>query len=131
MYEAEVISQPDNVVKVYRGLCSTTFKDRLSTHNAGFNHRKNSKSCELSKYIWELKDSNKTYSIRWKILKEVHGRLVGRNCKLCVTEKMFINEYQDRDRLLNINCVQKCRHESKYLLSRYAVGNNRKNDTMD
>ena len=119
VYEAEVTSHPDEVVNDYRGLCSTTWKDRYAVHNQGFNHKKYSKGCELAKHIWSLKDSQKTFSLKWSILQRVRGRLVGGECKLCVTETMLINKHPNKERLLNKNSIQKCRHENKYLLSRY------------
>ena len=135
VYEAEITSHPDEVVKQYRGLCSTTFKTRLGVHKEGFNHRKYSKGCELAKYVWEIKDSHKTYDIKWKILKKVNGRSIGGACKLCTTEKLCIIEHPNADKLLNSNSIQKCRHDAKYMLS--SMGNNTRtrtggrNDTMD
>ena len=131
VYEAEITSQPDNVAMYYRGLCSTTFKTRLGVHNQGFNHRQYAKKCELSKYVWTLKDSNRNYDIKWKLLTKVNGRKVGNACKLCTTEKLYIIEYPKEEKLLNSHCIEKCRHESKYMLSSYKAKNGRRNDTMD
>ena len=39
-----------------------------------FNHRQHSKTTELSKYIWSLKDAKISYSIKWSIVEKVHGR---------------------------------------------------------
>ena len=130
IYEAEVTSQPENVVKHYRGLCSTDFKARLAVHHQCMNHRRYAKGCELSKYVWELKDSNREYDIKWKLLKQVKGRKVGGVCKLCTTEKLYIVEHPNKDMLLNSNCIQKCRHEAKYMLSKYGEKPGR-NDSMD
>ena len=131
VYEAEITSQPDNIVRYYRGLCSTKFKERLAVHHQCINHRQYAKGCELSKYVWELKDSNRTYDIKWKVVKHVKGRKVGNSCKLCTTEKLCIIEHPNKDILLNTNCIQKCRHESKHMLSSYGVKRGRSNDTMD
>ena len=120
IYEAEITSHPDEIVRDYRGLCSTTFKARWGVHKEGINHRKYAKSCELTKYVWEIKDKNQTFDIKWKILKRVNGRLIGGACKLCTTEKLFIIEHPEPKKLLNSNCITKCRHEGKYMLS--AVG---------
>ena len=135
VYEGHITSHPDEVERDYRGLCSTTFKARLGVHNEGFNHRQYSKSCELSEYVWELKDNEKTFDIKWKILKKVNGRLVGGACKLCTTEKLLIIEHPDKEKLLNSNCIQKFRHEAKYMLSQfdkiYRSRTVRGNDVMD
>ena len=116
VYEAKITSHPDETVKDYRGLCSTTFKDRLYVHNQHCNHREHMNKCELAKYVWQLKDSDKTYDISWKILKKVNGRLIGGSCRLCTTEKLLIIEHPDRDKLLNTHCIQKCIHGNKYML---------------
>ena len=127
VYEANITSHPDEVVKDYRGLCSTTFKDRFGVHKEGFNHRRYSKGCELAKYVWELKDTQKTFSVKWSILEKVHGRLIGGQCRLCVTETLFINEHPDKGKLLNKSSIKKCRHETKFLLKRF----NNRNRTND
>lgn len=124
VYEAAITSHPDEVVKDYRGLCSTTFKVRYGVHKEGFANRVYSKGCELAKYVWKLKDSRKTFNLKWKTLKKVNGRMVGGECKLCTTETMLINEHPNKDKLLNQNSIQKCRHENKYMLSQY--GNRRR-----
>ena len=93
--------------------------------------------CELAKYVWHLKDNGKTFDVQWRILKKVNGRLVGGACKLCTSEKLLIIEHPNKDRLLNANCIQKCRHDAKYLLSGIsrvsgrARNNNTGIDTMD
>ena len=130
VYKAEITSLPGGEVKDYIGICSTTFKDRLSTHHTSFNHRKYIASTELSKHIWNLKDSNKTYRIKWNLVKKVNGGGSSRNfCRLCVTEKLCIIEHPNRDKLINSNCISKCRHQNKNLLSH--IGKNRRNDSMD
>ena len=137
VYEAEITSHPDEVVKDYRGLCSTTFKARWAVHKQHFNNREHMNKCELAKYVWHLKDNGKTFDVQWRILKKVNGRLVGGACKLCTSEKLLIIEHPNKDRLLNANCIQKCRHDAKYLLSGIsrvsgrARNNNTGIDTMD
>ena len=130
VYESKVTSLPEGDEKFYLGICSTSFKDRLGTHHSSFNHRKYKTSTELSKYVWDLKDTNKGYNISWRLVKKVYGRPVRNFCKLCLTEKLFIIEYPNKDKLINSNCINKCRHESKYLLSNNS-GRGRGNDTMD
>ena len=131
-YESTVVSHPDEVEKDYRGLCSTVWKHRWSVHNQHMNHWVHRNKCELAKYVWQLKEQNKTFDISWKLLKKVRGRLVGGACRLCTTEKLLILEHPDKSRLLNSNCIGKCRHGDKYMLA--SVNNNRTNpniDTMD
>ena len=133
VYEGTVVSHLDGAVKDYRGLCSTVWKDRWAVHNQHMNHRIHRTKCELAKYVWDLKEQNKTFTITWKILKKVYGRMVGGACRLCTTEKLFIIEHPDKSRLLNSNCIEKCRHGDKFLLA--SVNNNRNRninvDSMD
>ena len=119
VYEAVVTEHPAEEEKDYRGLTSTAWKSRYGVHNQGFNHRKYSKACELAKHVWKLKDSHKTFDIKWSILKKVCGRLVGGVCKLCTTETMLINEHPNKNRLLNKQSIQKCMHDRTLLLSKY------------
>ena len=43
---------------------------------------------------------------------------VNKTCGLCLTEKLLICEYVDRNRLINSRSelVSKCRHQNKYIL---------------
>ena len=50
------------------GSTSGTFKNRYSNHKASFNNRLKRHSIELSNYKWELKDANKDYNLKLKIL---------------------------------------------------------------
>ena len=121
IYNGDVINHTDNQISPYIGLTSTTFKDRLGVHNQGVNHRAYSGKCELSKHIWTLKDAGKNYSINWGIIKRVHGRLIGGECRLCVTEKLHIIQHPDPKRLLNSNSDIKCMHQQKYKLAALSV----------
>ena len=64
VYKAEVTNDKNQEKKVYIGLTETTFKERHRNHTKSFNNKKYLKETELSKYIWSLKDDNKTPSIK-------------------------------------------------------------------
>ena len=117
IYNGDVTNQSDNLTRPYLGLTSVAFKDRLGVHNQGINHKEKADSCELSKYVWALKDAGKRYSINWQIVERVRGRLVGGQCRLCVTEKLHIIQHPDPKRLLNSNSDIKCLHQRKYKLA--------------
>ena len=117
VYQGDVNNRTDNQVAPYVGLTSVSFKDRLGVHNQGINHRSHATSCELTKHVWTLKDSNKAFSINWRILEHVRGRLVGGECKLFSTEKLPIIEHVNQAALMNSNCDIKCPHQRKYKLS--------------
>ena len=130
LYEGTVTEVEEQVERDYVGLCSTDWKSRLGVHNQGFNHREHATRCELSKHIWNLKDSSKEYNLRWRLLKKVRGRLIAGACKLCASEKVAIINHPTPNRLLNSNWIQKCVHARKYLLA-YSKPVKVGNDTMD
>ena len=116
VYQASVKNEDDEEVKSYVGLCSTRFKDRLAVHRQHMNNRAHRTKCELANHVWQLKDDGKRFTISWKILKKVKGRLVGGACRLCTTEQLFIVEFPNKGELLNSKCIEKCRHGAKYSL---------------
>ena len=121
IYSGDVSDGTGNPARPYIGLTSVPFKDRLGVHRQGIRHKSYAGSCELSKHVWTLKDANQNYSIKWGILERVRGRLVGGECRLCVTEKLHIIEYPNEKLLLNSNCDIKCAHQRKYKLASLSV----------
>ena len=56
--------------QTYVGLTENSFKTRLANHlKASFNSFDKRNATELSKYVWELKNRNIDYTIKWKLLK--------------------------------------------------------------
>ena len=113
VYVGDVVNHTDSESRPYVGLTSVAFKDRLAVHNQGIKHRAHGNSCELTKHVWVLKDSNKAFSVKWNILEHVKGRLIGGECRLCVTEKLHIIEHHNQTELLNSNSDIKCVHAWK------------------
>ena len=66
IYRATV--KTNNITKFYGSSISTTFKNRYSNHKASFNNNFKRHNTELSNYIWELKNANKHYNLKWEIL---------------------------------------------------------------
>ena len=76
-----------------------------------FRHRRYEKDTELSKYIWELKDQNKNFEIKWSIYRKSCGyNQVAKSCNLCLMEKVLICNFKDKERLINkrVDLVSKC-----------------------
>jgi hypothetical protein len=69
IYQATVKTSDKRPTQTYVGLTENEFKTRYTNHKASFNNYEKRNSTELSKYIWNLKNNNISYSIRWKILK--------------------------------------------------------------
>jgi len=119
VYKAEVSSEEST--KIYYGLTAPGFKSRYNNHTESFRNKNKSNSSELSKYIWQLKDSNKPYSIAWSIAAHAASYRGGmKRCNLCLTEKLIIIQ-ADPQTLLNkrTELISKCRHQNKYLLKNF------------
>ena len=117
VYDGEVVNLTDSKSRPYVGLTSDPLKERLGVHNQGINHRAYSSKCELTKHVWALKDGNKAFKVKWNIRERVKGRLIGGECRLCVTEKLHIIEHPEYGaELLNSNSDIKCMHGRKHKL---------------
>lgn len=107
--------------ETYIGLTETTFKTRYANHKMSFNHEKHRHNTELSKYIWQLKERDKAYSITWRILARASPyNPATKRCNLCIAEKYFIiykhtmGTLNKRDELTST-----CRHAGKYSLRKF------------
>ena len=119
MYNALVDRLDTNKTKHYYGTCEKNFKERYNNHTASFRNKNKEKSTELSKNIWELKDSNIEHNLKWRIASKAHPYVSGsKKCDLCLTEKLTIIK---ADTLLNTRdeLVSKCRHIDKFTLRRF------------
>ena len=65
IYKAEV--HIDNDYKIYYGAVEGDFRFRYSNHTNSFRKRYYEHTTELSKYIWKLKDLEKTSILKWSI----------------------------------------------------------------
>ena len=113
VYQATVTSNDKTETCV--GLTAATFKSRLANHKASFKSKRN--ATELSNYIWQLKESNCSYSLNWKILCHAsHYSNSTKKCNLCIAEKYFII-FKPKQATLNkkTELISKCRHKDKFL----------------
>ena len=67
IYQAEVTSQTTK--ETYIGLCDTPFKLRHRNHTSSFRSERYRNATELSKHVWNLKDQNIQYDIKWRKIK--------------------------------------------------------------
>lgn len=114
IYNAQITT--NNATKNYIGLTEGTFKQRYSQHKLTFKHRKYTNSTELSKYIWQLRDKNEEFNIKWTIINRTRPyNNITKRCDLCLTEKLMIIKGNN---LLNkrSELISKCRHENKFYL---------------
>ena len=88
VYQATITTQESS--ETYVGLTATDFKTRWRNHEMSFKHEKRRNDTELSKYVWQLKDQKKNFTLSWKVLTKakVYTNLTKR-CNLCNTEKFL------------------------------------------
>ena len=117
IYKAEVLE--DNHTKnTYTGLTSNTFKDRYYGHRSSFNVRNSDNSTTLSTHVWNLKDKNENYEIKWSIIDRAKSfNPTTRRCGLCTKEKFYII-FQPEGATLNkrSELYSTCRHRLRELL---------------
>ena len=116
IYQAEVTSQTTK--ETYIGLCDTAFKLRYRNHTSSFRNERYRNAAELSKHVWNLKDKNIQYNIKWRKIKQARSYSnVAKKCNLCLWEKYFILCKPEMSSLNNRNeLVSCCRHSRKFLL---------------
>ena len=115
VYKATVTTSPGDA-RVYIGMTEHSFKMRFNNHKVSFKYHKHSHDTVLSKYIWDLKDSDTNFSIKWSIV--THARSYRGNpsrCYLCLMEKLCILS-ADKSTLLNkrSELITKYTNENKF-----------------
>ena len=100
------------------GLTETPFKEWFGNHTTDFKHKTYSKSTELSKYIWDLKETGINPIVKWSIVEEIYSNTKLNYCKLCLLEKLYIVDFIDDNCLLNKRneFVSGFKHQNKLLL---------------
>ena len=97
------------------------FKLRYSNNLKSLNNERYSTETELSKYAWGLKSQNKSFRIKWSVMKQVSAVCPGMKvCSLCTEEKRMIM-LSDKNNTLNIRSelFRKCRHGNSYKASNF------------
>ena len=120
VYQATVTTQTSS--ESYVGL-ATNFKDRYRNHTASFRHESKRNETELSKHIWTLQDTNKPFSIKWRIIKQCRPyNNINNKCNLCLFEKFVIICKKNLCSLNKRNeLASSCPHRNKYLLKNFVI----------
>ena len=73
----------------------------------------------LSQHVWNLKEKNDPYTIKWEILTKTKSYQPGsRICDLCISEKWKILTADPKKTLNKRSEISnKCRHRTKYKLA--------------
>ena len=116
VYQAKVTTKEKT--ETYIGLTATEFKTRWRNHQMSFKHENKKNDTELSKYLWQLKEKKKDFTIAWKILAKARAyTTLTKRCNLCISEKFFIISKPHMATLNKRNeLVSTCRHRRKYIL---------------
>ena len=117
VYRAEVSDENQNST-TYTGLTSNTFKTRYYAQRQSFKKRKLQHATTLSSYIWNLKDNNINYNIKWKTVDRAPKfNPITKKCRLCIKEKYFIIFQPDGAKLNDRSeLYSTCRHRTQQLL---------------
>ncbi len=120
-YSAEVTSNlPGYGTKIYKGICSTTWKERFGKHKKSFNNEEYERDTALSAEIWRIKRAGGDYQIKWS--KEANQRSYtpeGSRCSLCLHEKLVIALFEGKNLINKRNeIISRCRHCLKYKLKK-------------
>jgi hypothetical protein len=120
IYQATVTSD-SGTTETYVGLTEQEFKSRYRNHTTSFNNKKYKNSTELSKHIWELRDDNTRYDVKWTIISRAPAYSTAyATCQLCLTEKYYIMCKPDMCTLNKRNkLASSCSHMNKFLLANY------------
>ena len=103
------------------GIFNARWTENAWNHTASFRHQSKRNETELSKHIWALKDNNKPFNIKWRIIKQCRPYSnVSNKCNLCLFEK-FIIIY--RKNLCSLNkrdeLASSCPHRNRYPLKNF------------
>ena len=107
----------------YFGLTEGQFKTRYRNHLKTFNNPIYKAETELSKLIWFLKEQDKQFGIKWRIVSKAKSYQCGsRRCDLCTTEKLYIAMANPKTCINKRDeIVSKCRHRRKHKLSNIKI----------
>ena len=70
VYRATVSTNDSKPDQTYIGLTSNPFKTRFASHKTSFTNVKKKHATEHSNYIWQLKDKNVHFQIKWEFIKQ-------------------------------------------------------------
>ena len=118
VYRATVTETASGQRETYTGVTANTFKKRLSGHKTDTNYERYRRNTSLSKHIWNLKEEDKDYEIKWSLVeKGADFNPTSKKCGICLKEKFYImydrggSSLNKREEVFNT-----CRHRKQKLL---------------
>ena len=119
VYQATVSTETSS--ESYVGV-ATNFKERYRNHNVSFRHQNKRNETELSKHIWTLKDNDKPFTIKWRIIKQCRPYSnVSNKCNLCIFEKFLIICKNLCSQNKRNDLGSSCPHRNRYLLKNFVI----------
>lgn len=117
VYHAHVTSEEET--KEYKGSTEPRWKSRLGNHLSSFSDPRKKNKTSLARYIWDLKERNKPFEVKWTLHKQAFPYKCGtRKCDLCLSEKLDILRGDPRTMLnKKSEIMNKCLHRAKHKLS--------------
>ena len=91
VYRATVTESGSGKIETYTGVTGGTFKKRWDGHNSTFKNEKYRTNTTLANHIWQLKNENKQYEVKWSLIDK--GKIFNpttRKCRVCLKEKKHI-----------------------------------------
>ena len=121
IYKADVTTTDNNETKTYIGVRANNFKTRYRNHCKSLSNRRYKNETELSKHVWQLRDSKREFTVKWKIIRQNQA---GSRCRLYLEEKLLILKGQKKSTLIKRSeLFTKCRHVPQNLLHLFSLGN--------
>ena len=119
VYQSDVTPDPGEP-QYYVGVTEPMFKYRWNDHNSSFRNEQYKNKSKLSALVWKLKEEGKNYNLKWSILKKSSPYRAGsKRCNLCLWEKYFIINGDNKMINKKDELLGKCRHREKFLLKNY------------
>lgn len=103
-------------------MLASNFKERYGNHKTSFRLNNRQNETKLSKHIWSLKDANKPFQIKWKIIRQWQPYSnIAKKCNLCLYEE-FIIIICKKDLCSLKKCDKlgsSCLHRKRYILKNF------------
>ena len=102
-------------------ILASNFKECYGNHKTSFRLNNRQNEMKLSKHIWSLKDANKPFQIKWKIIKRWQPYSnITKKCNLCLYRELIIICRKDLCSLNKCDKLGSSRlHRKRYILKNF------------
>ena len=119
VYRTTIVETLSGNTETYTGVTGNFFKIRWDGHKYDCRHEKQRLSSKLSSHIWDLKDKQISYEIKWSLIdRSTPYNPTTRKCRICLKEKYQIMYNRDGSTLNKRQEIfNTCRHRTQKLLA--------------